>query len=135
WGQDEYGNRVRNLSFQLSRTLYVNVEYQIETLPPGAVEHTAMRPIIVPEHVGMLQELSVGHARFKLIPGNEVIRLAFALQSTRRPRRIGDREGESRNVFQEPVHQRRLPRSGRRGNDKNNGHVQTDLWGRLIACP
>src|SRR5437588_5514441 len=47
WRQDKNGNCVRNLTLQLSRTLDINVEYQVLAFPLGAIEGFAVRPVIV----------------------------------------------------------------------------------------
>src|SRR3984893_28394 len=65
WRQDKNGNRVRNLTLQLSRTLDINVEHEVLALPLGQLEGGAVRAVVIAEDIGMLQELIPGHARFE----------------------------------------------------------------------
>src|SRR5208283_4244510 len=55
--QDEDGYSLGNLLYQLSRTLYVDVEYQVPARRARLFENAAMGAVIVAVHLGVFQEL------------------------------------------------------------------------------
>src|SRR5262245_57350328 len=67
WRKNEDRNRVRNLSLQLSRTLDVNVEYQVLSLTLSPIELAAVCAVVIPPDIGVLEELSPRNASLELV--------------------------------------------------------------------
>src|ERR1700733_13863885 len=57
--QHKNADRLRNRYLQLSRTLDIDVEYQVFSRARGGFKRLAVRPVIISENLGTLQELAV----------------------------------------------------------------------------
>src|ERR1700730_13666389 len=84
-----------------------------------------MRPVIIPEYVGVFQKLAACDALLKLGPGDEMVTLARALVSARRSRGVGNRELKGRHFRQQPRHEGGFARPRWRRDDENGGQRAT----------
>src|ERR1700680_139193 len=131
--QYEYGNSVRNLLFQLSRTLDVDVEQQVHALGGGPIKLAGVGAVIVAENLGILKEFPASATRLELLPGDEKIVLAVPLLGARRPRRVGDRKAQLRHAIDKLPCERRLSRARRGGNDEHVGHSRLSDCSRTFS--
>ena len=97
----------------------VNVEHQVEALAPGQVQRAAVRAVVVAENVGMFEKFTPLDAGFEFVAGDEVVRFAVPLLASGLSSRVGDRESQAGDFFQEPIDQRRFSGARRRGDDEN----------------
>ena len=61
----------RNRYLQLSRTLDVDVEYQVAALVGGLFEGAAVGAVVIAENLGIFQEFALRQTLFKLGAGDE----------------------------------------------------------------
>ncbi len=117
-GQDKNTHRIGNLTLQLSRTLHVNVEYQVKTLLLGPLQHPAVGAVIVAEDLGIFQKLAQRDALFEIRAGDKMIVTPVHVMAARRAGGLRDREHQPRHAGQQPLHQGGLARPGRRRDDE-----------------
>src|SRR5262249_17178878 len=110
-------------TFQLSRTLDINVEYEVLALRPGLLQHLPVRPVIIAEYLGPLEELATVDHGLKLSPRDEVIALPVRFGASPHAAGIGNREHQVRHVPNQMRHQSRFSRPRGRRNDENRGHL------------
>src|SRR5262249_11441671 len=80
--QDKNGYSLRNLTLQLSRTLDVDVEYQVLSEVFGLKQHITVGAIVIAENFGPFEELAAGEHGFELRAGDEVIVLAVDFEAS-----------------------------------------------------
>src|SRR4029077_13087126 len=70
------------------------------------------------EHLCIFQKFAARHHLLEVFLGDEIVPLAVAFRTARRPRGAGNREHRSRKL-QNFFHQRGFPRTGRPGDDQH----------------
>src|ERR1039457_1110321 len=115
-------NRFRNRYFQLSRTLDIDVEYQVAALLGGLLEGAPVGAVVVLENLSIFKELRLGQAFLELLTGDEDIVNAVGFSWARGAGSVGNREGQVGNRCHEPVDQRGLSGAGGGGDDEDGNH-------------
>ena len=107
----EDADGIRQVLFDLGCTLHVDVEKKIVTAASSFAQELARCPVAVSMHVGVFKKLTPRDHLVEDFFIDEVILLSVFLAAARRTRRVGDRENEVGNEFEELIGQGRLPRS------------------------
>src|SRR5205807_2357666 len=87
-GQDKHGHSFRNLLLQLSRTLDIDVEYQIQAPSPGLLEAVPVSAVIVAKYLSPFKEFVAGKPGFKVFPADEAVAQALRLGAARLARGV-----------------------------------------------
>ena len=88
--QNEDADSLRNPLLQLSRTLDVNVEYQVFAFTPRLVQHFAVRAVVIPKHLSVLQKFATSDTLFEFLRRDINIALPRLLISANGSRGVGN---------------------------------------------
>ena len=83
----------------MSRTLHVDVEYEVLACSGRDFELAAVGAVVVAEHLGVLQKLAAGDALLEVLAGNEVIAGSGLFIAARRARGVGNRKTQPGTSF------------------------------------
>src|SRR5208337_654723 len=128
WRQNEDAYRFRNLPFDFTRSLHIDVQQEVVTSVFRFMQKPPRRAVILAAHffvsknLRVLQKLIGCDHGFKFFPGDEKIFLAVLFASPRRARCVRDREVQMTNHLEQFVHQRGFARTRGRGNNVNDAH-------------
>ena len=115
----------------LPGALNLDLEHHRDARAHAALELGAKRPVAPPGVVGVLDELSCGHAAVELVVAEEVVVDAVALSRTGTARGGRDRQLEAGNPLHQPADQRPLAHSGRPRDDEHARHRLTLFRGAV----
>ena len=129
--RDEHLHRLGQRGAHLAGSLHLDLEHHRDARAHAALELGAKRPVAPPGVVGVLDELSCGHAAVELVVAEEVVVDAVALSRTGTARGGRDRQLEAGNPLHQPADQRPLAHSGRPRDDEHARHRLTLFRGAV----
>src|SRR5204863_6585044 len=82
-GQHKHGHSFRNLLFQLSRTLHIDVEYQIQSARARLIEAVPMSAVVVAKHLSPFEKFVASKLGFEVVAAHEAVAQALGLRAAR----------------------------------------------------